>query len=83
VLDKIIFLIFLITLPTTFADLSVSGSAHGTGLVSSNVATSDGHVQVDENINDTRWAFDLNNTSLVMGDRTYELLENGTIVLRG
>jgi hypothetical protein len=76
----IFFAVLIFTTSHACGDLSVSSSAHGTGVVVASLATSDGYVQEDEQLNQSRWDFDLNNTTLLMGRSTFMLLENGTIL---
>jgi hypothetical protein len=73
-------LLGIIIAPTMHCELSISSSAQGTGFVVASLATSEGYVQEGEQLNQTSWTFVLNNTTLLMEDSAFTLLDNGTIV---
>lgn len=76
---KIIVLCVVLTSLAVHASMYMSGSANGSGTVSSDFETCEGYVSDTQHGNPLSWASSLNNTSLVLGNRSYIIYKNGTI----
>jgi hypothetical protein len=75
----IIALCLVLTLPTAHASMYISGSANGSGMVSSDFETHESYVSDTQHGVPIHWVSNLNNTSLVLGNSSYTIYKNGTI----
>ncbi|MCK9568418.1 hypothetical protein M0R72_05720 [Candidatus Pacearchaeota archaeon] len=74
----VVLLIALLADPTV-ATMTITGITNGKGTVTEDFATSEQSLHVNQALNDSNWTYSYNNTSLRIGNDTWEVYENGTI----